>query len=135
VTPPTIDQPDGVTAARAARRPSPLMLEILRLATTTERGVFVRDIVAVCARHPESISRSLRRLADRGAIQLHQRYRPLRVRSDRRFYTSRVTTTLLGRELLAVNSFPRAGAELTDDDAGGDIGNEKAPTGPRPDQG
>ena len=84
------------------RRPSSLMLAILGLAATREHGVPVRDVVAAFGRKRPSVSRALRRLADRGAVALHRP--PLLRRVPRRLYVRRVTVTALGRDLLAVNS-------------------------------
>ena len=80
------------------RRPSPLMLAILRLAAQHEHGAAVRDLVAACECTQDSVSRCLRRLARREAVVLH---RPaLLRRTARRFYTHRVAITPSGRALL-----------------------------------
>src|SRR5688572_7046287 len=62
----------------SVRRPSALMMEILRtVAAASARGLAVREIVGA-ARHngcshasTSSVSRALRRLRQRGAVELH----------------------------------------------------------------
>lgn len=96
------------SSATSHRRPSALMLAILTLGSTSAHGVMVGDLIAACGESRPSVSRSLRRLARRGAINLH---RPaLRRRLHGRFYAKRITVTAQGRELLAANKVPPSGS-------------------------
>lgn len=91
------------------RRPSALMIAILGMASASERGVRMRDLVKACGHARPSLSRSLRRLERRGAVSLHRPPSPYR---SRHFHADHVTVTPAGRELLAVNFLPAR--KLTD---------------------
>ena len=99
-----------VSELRSARRPSALMLAILRLAAQHEHGATVRDFVAACECTQDSVSRCLRRLARREAVELH-RPAVLGCRARRR-YTRWASITPSGRALLASLEFGQFGTAL-----------------------
>lgn len=87
--------------ANVMRRPSDLMLTIVRMAATHERGARVASVVETLGGGHAvrvSVSRTLRRLHRRGLIALHRAARVRR--TPRRLYVTRITVTPAGRELV-----------------------------------